>query len=68
MPVNDGYKSLRLPEIFMAKLRRQADQQQRSIAKQVIRWCQLGAAVESNPQLTGQELLDQYSQRKDAVS
>lgn len=66
--MNDGYKSLRLPETFMAKLRRQADQQQRSIAKQVIRWCQLGAAVESNPKLTGQELLDQYSQRKDAVS
>jgi hypothetical protein len=67
MPVNDGYKSLRLPEPFMAKLRRTADQQQRSMAKQVMRWCQLGAAVEGNPHLTGQELIQQYAARKDAI-
>jgi hypothetical protein len=67
MPLSDGYKSVRLPETFLAKVRLQAEKQQRSMARQVIRWCQLGAAVESNPKLTGQELLAQYSQRKDAV-
>lgn len=66
MPV-DGYQSLRLPEGFVAKIRRQAEQQQRSMAKQVMRWCQLGAAVESNASLTGSEILRQYHARKDAI-
>ena len=67
MPVTDGYKTVRLPDAFIAKIRRVADQQARSTAKQVMRWCQLGAAAEANPDLTGQEILQQYNARKDAI-
>jgi hypothetical protein len=67
MPVTDGYKSLRLPTPFVAKIKRVADEQERSVAKQVMRWCQLGAAAQANPDLTGREILQQYAARKDAI-
>lgn len=67
MPVTDGFKTVRLPDPFIAKVKRIADQQERSTAKQVMRWCQLGAAAEANPDLTGREILQQYAARKDAI-
>ncbi len=39
MAVNDGFKTVRLPDAFVAKVRRVADQQERSVAKQLMRWC-----------------------------
>ncbi len=67
MPITDGFKTVRLPDAFVAKVRRVADQQERSVAKQMMRWCQLGAAAESNPDMTGRQILAQYGARKDAI-
>jgi hypothetical protein len=67
VPVTDGFKTVRLPEQFVGKIKRTADQQARSVAKQVMRWCQLGAAAEANPDLTGKQVLQQYDLRKDAI-
>jgi hypothetical protein len=67
MPVTDGFRTVRLPDAFVVKIKRVADQQERSVARQVMRWCQLGAAAEANPDLTGREILQQYAARKDAI-
>jgi hypothetical protein len=67
MPVTDKFKTVRLPEDFFQKVRRVADKDRRSIAKQIQRWCQLGAAAEANPTLTGQQVMQQYVARKDAI-
>lgn len=67
MPVTDGFRTVRLPDAFVSKIKRVADQQDRSVARQVMRWCQLGAAAEANPDLTGKQVLQQYDLRKDAI-
>lgn len=57
-----------MPDAFVARVQKRAGEQQRSVAKQLMRWAQLGAAVENNPDLTGKQLLEQYALRRDGIA
>jgi hypothetical protein len=65
--IDDGYKSVRLPEAFVNRARKSAQVNDRSMSKQIQRWCQIGAAAEINPDMRAGKIVESYNARPDAI-